>query len=388
MLDSIPESNNYVPRPYNINFPTYPSYPYYEKNSENNSLNNDNSNKVLLQNKKKKEENPLQKVLEKIPQQIFIKSNNDVNNNINDFDKRLFNLKNNYEVPQFNNFFEDYNSNLLINMDEESENKNKENKYNIEPITNDNNNNIYIKNDDKNININNNQSSTFFTILKNQNNNNSNNIQYKKESAQKTIKTHILNSNLKILNNLIKLHLPPKLKRRSNKIHPPKYKLLTSKVNNRDNKKFINMTFWKILIYGRNQITKKNLQYKNYIHINEIIEYLNIYSNEHDGLSDDLRKIKELLYMKPLDLINNFVNSEDFKEFQKRKQSIIFRKGILEENKNIDIFTKKGIVTILESLEDNDYPKKIKRNISKKKVISGIFRKCFHYHHKYLKIMN
>ena len=48
MLDSIPESNNYVPMPYNINFPTYPSYPYYEKNSENNSLNNDNNNKVLL----------------------------------------------------------------------------------------------------------------------------------------------------------------------------------------------------------------------------------------------------------------------------------------------------------------------------------------------------
>ena len=62
-----------------------------------------------------------------------------------------------------------------------------------------------------------------------------------------------MKSNLEILDNLIKKHLPKEFKGRSNKIHAANHTLLTSKVSNIDNKRFMNMTFHKILIYGKNR---------------------------------------------------------------------------------------------------------------------------------------
>ena len=206
----------------------------YENDSENNLLNNDNSNRELLHNKEENEENQMQKVLENECKKLFSqkKESNEL-----DFDKKLISLKKDGEIEPFNILNKENNENILL----DEENENKENNNNYQPITNNNNNNIYIKNDEQKSNKI--QSSTSLTTVKE---NQNYNIQYKKESALKTIKTHILESNLEILNNLIKNHLPKKFKGRSNKIHAANHTLLTSKVSNIDNKRFINMTFhWK-----------------------------------------------------------------------------------------------------------------------------------------------
>ena len=250
-----PGSYDYAPNSDNEDFPKYSSHSYFEKHSEKKSLNNNNSNKELLQNKEKKEENPLKKEFEKLSKQLF-NQNQKNNDNMYDFDKRLYNLENDQNVLPVNIFNAE--NNLDEDEDEESENKSKENNYNTKPINNNNNSNIiYNKEDEKNINLNINQSSTYFTCFKYQNNSieennhNSENIQYKKESAQKKIKAHILKSNLKKLNKLIKLYLPQKFNRRSNKIHTANYSI-TKNVTNIGNKKFMNMKFRKILIYGKN----------------------------------------------------------------------------------------------------------------------------------------
>ena len=257
---------------------------------------------------------------------------------------------------------------------------NDENKCNAKPNTNINNSNIYFKKGEKE-----NPKklcSTFFTTIKND----EKKIQYKKEGAKKKIKNHILKTNLKKLNKYIRKYLPPKYKRRNYIIHAPNSNLLSSKVSDTANKKYLNMKFRRILTYGQNKITKKNLQYKNYLNIKEIMKYINEYYKKNNYLPIGLRKIKKLLNMKPLDLISNFVKSKDFKKFKKEKQSIIFREGIINETEKInkiDIFTEKGIFDLFKPLDNNknNMPKDINSIKNKKKSLSGAYRKCLHLQH-------
>ena len=71
-----------------------------------------------------------------------------------------------------------------------------------------------------------------------------------------------------------------------------------SRIRNIDNKRFMNMTFPKILIYGKNKVTKKDLYFKNYINIKNIIVYINNYSAKNNGPTVGLRKIKKLVTQK------------------------------------------------------------------------------------------
>lgn len=369
----------YNNNPYKISFPTYSES--NDKDSGNKEIIYDNNRKEeISHNTEKNEENSLKKESVKLYTIIFkqeYKSQNLENNDKYNFDLKLLNLKKDEDVDSFNNLFEEKNINLLF--DDDNENKDKNCNY-TPKINMENGNNIFIKEDEKK--KNNIHSSTLFTssFIPNQNksieenNNISNTIQYKKESAQKMIKAQVLKFNLKKLIKLIKKYLPKRFKKRENKIHPPNYKLITSQVRNIDNKKFMNMTFKKILIYGKNRITKKDCQYKNYKHIKMIIRYLQKYYKKHNCLSHGLIKIKVLLNKKPPGLIKNFVKSKTFEEFKKRKQSIIFQEGISKEKDNIDIFTEKGIVDLFEPLE-------LEKKYKKRKVISGIYRKCLHFHH-------
>ena len=367
--------------PYKRNFPTY---------SESNDIDSENKEIIYGNNRKKEishnteknEENSLKKESEKIFKKIFKqenKSQNLENNNKYNFDSKLLNLEKDKDVDSFNNLFEDKNKNFLFDDDDDNENKDKNCNY-TPKINMENGNNIFIKEDEKK--KNNIHSSTLFTssFIPNQNksieenNNISKTIQYKKESAQKMIKAQVLKFNLTKLIKLIKKYLPKGFTKRENIIHAANCKLITSQVRNKDNKKFMNMTFRKILIYGKNRITKKDCQYKNYKHIKMIIRYLKEYYKKHECLSHGLIKIKVLLNKKPPGLIKNFVKSKTFEKFKKRKESIIFQEGILKEKGNIDIFTEKGIVSLFKPLE-------LEKKYKKRKVISGIYRKCLHFHH-------
>ena len=143
----------------------------------------------------------------------------------------------------------------------------------------------------------------------NNNNKDQNQIKFKKEEAKKSIKNKIIKSALKRLHKLIKKYLPKEFNRRENKIHTSTTKKITSKVTKKDDHFFWNLRFRNILSYGL-----EKLQGKNFKNINKILNYIND-NNYHFGL----KKIKNLLNMKPLSLIKLFVHSQEFEGFKKKK---------------------------------------------------------------------
>ena len=318
-----------------------------QEHENKNNLSQDMSNgkkEILIQNKYEKAENTIDNSIKKIKKELFILKNENVENE-NKYDcdyQKFYHMQKDNQINSFS---------IFKNGNIPNTENNDENKCNAKPNTNINNSNIYFKKGEKE-----NPKklcSTFFTTIKND----EKKIQYKKEGAKKKIKNHILKTNLKKLNKYIRKYLPPKYKRRNYIIHAPNSNLLSSKVSDTANKKYLNMKFRRILTYGKNKITKKNLQFKNYLNIKEIIKYINEYYKKNNYLPIGLRKIKKLLNMKPLDLISNFVKSKDFKKFKKEKQSIIFREGIINETEKInkiDIFTEKGIFDLFKPLEDNE----------------------------------
>ena len=349
-----------------------PSQEYENKNNLSQDMSN-GKKEILIQNKYEKAENTIDNSIKKIKKELFtVKKENVENENKYDCDyQKFYHMQKDNQINSFS---------IFKNGNMPNTENNDENKCNAKPNTNINNSNIYFKKGEKE-----NPKklcSTFFTTIKND----EKKIQYKKEGAKKKIKNHILKTNLKKLNKYIRKYLPPKYKRRNYIIHAPNSNLLSSKVSDTANKKYLNMKFRRILTYGQNKITKKNLQYKNYLNIKEIMKYINEYYKKNNYLPIGLRKIKKLLNMKPLDLISNFVKSKDFKKFKKEKQSIIFREGIINETEKInkiDIFTEKGIFDLFKPLEDNknNMPKDINSIKNKKKSLSGAYRKCLHLQH-------
>ena len=347
-----------------------------QEHENKNNLSQDMSNgkkEILIQNKYEKAENTIDNSIKKIKKELFILKNENVENE-NKYDcdyQKFYHMQKDNQINSFS---------IFKNGNMPNTENNDENKCNAKPNTNINNSNIYFKKGEKE-----NPKklcSTFFTTIKND----EKKIQYKKEGAKKKIKNHILKTNLKKLNKYIRKYLPPKYKRRNYIIHAPNSNLLSSKVSDTANKKYLNMKFRRILTYGQNKITKKNLQYKNYLNIKEIMKYINEYYKKNNYLPIGLRKIKKLLNMKPLDLISNFVKSKDFKKFKKEKQSIIFREGIINETEKInkiDIFTEKGIFDLFKPLDNNknNMPKDINSIKNKKKSLSGAYRKCLHLQH-------
>lgn len=112
-----------------------------------------------------------------------------------------------------------------------------------------------------------------------------------------------MKSNVKKLNKLIAKYLPKIFKSRVKKIHCANDKFMSSKVSKKGDINFGNMTFKRILTYGRNRITKRNSQLKNYENIKVIIKYIEEYYIKYHKLSIGLKKIINLLYMKPISLI-------------------------------------------------------------------------------------
>ena len=349
-----------------------PSQEYENKNNLSQDMNN-GKKEVLIQNKVEKVEKTIDNSIKKIKKELFtVKKENVENENKYDCDyQKFYHMQKDNQINSFSN---------IKNENMPNTENNDENKCNAKPNINIKNSDIYIKKGEKENPKN--LCSTFFTTMKND----EKKIQYKKEGAKKKIKNHSLKTNLKKLNKYICKYLPPKYRRRNCKIHAPNSNLLSSKVSDTANKKYLNMKFRRILTYGKNKITKKNLQFKNYLNIKEIIKYINEYYKKNNYLPIGLRKIKKLLNMKPLDLISNFVKSKDFKKFKKEKQSSIFREGILNETEKInkiDIFTEKGIFDLFKPLEDNEnnMPKDINSIKKKKKSLSGAYRKCLHLQH-------
>ena len=347
-----------------------------QEHENKNNLSQEMSNgkkEILIQNKYEKAENTIDNSIKKIKKELFILKNENVEKE-NKYDcdyQKFYHMQKDNQINSFS---------IFKNGNMPNTENNDENKCNAKPNTNINNSNIYFKKGEKE-----NPKklcSTFFTTIKND----EKKIQYKKEGAKKKIKNHILKTNLKKLNKYIRKYLPPKYKRRNYIIHAPNSNLLSSKVSDTANKKYLNMKFRRILTYGQNKITKKNLQYKNYLNIKEIMKYINEYYKKNNYLPIGLRKIKKLLNMKPLDLISNFVKSKDFKKFKKEKQSIIFREGIINETEKInkiDIFTEKGIFDLFKPLDNNknNMPKDINSIKNKKKSLSGAYRKCLQLQH-------
>lgn len=256
--------------------------------------------------------------------------------------------------------------NSAYNVSNIDENENEENNRNFEPNPNQNipNQNITItKKDEK-------MPSTLFTTFRIK----KKKIECKKEGAKKKIKSYIIKCGVKKLNKL-KKNLPKIFQKRECTIHVANSKLFSQKVSKADDKKFWNKTFKYILSYGRNRMAKKQLN--NFINIKNIIKYINDYYKKYHKLSVGLRKIKNLIYMKFLGLIKNFVKSKEFETFKKKEESIIFRNGIMKEKESIDIFTEKGIIDLFRP-EDNLTKN---GNQLKKKKFYRAYRKYFHIYH-------
>lgn len=184
--------------------------------------------------------------------------------------------------------------------------------------------------------------------------------QYKKEEGKKGLKNRIYKFLVKELNKCIRKYLPKEFSERKMKIHVPNTKFVGSRVTKDDDKKFWNMRFKRILALGRNRISKKKLQLKNYKNICKILKYIENYSKKNGELSLGLLKIKKLLFMKTPGLIRIFVKSEDFENYKKEEKSIVFRNGLLVEKEKIDVFKEEGILTLFSPIKDN---LKSKRNI-------------------------
>ena len=321
------------------------------------------------------------------------------NDTINNFVK---NRQSNVYYDKFYNLTKDNEQNIFMDMENcfkyEEENQNiisMENKIYIPP-------DIKIeekkesKKDNININILQTREKTLFKTIKQNDvkvtknpdniihkegdNKNIINIADYKYEKQKTIKKAI-SSLLKYardkLNKLIRnsRQLPKKYKTRKKIIHPVS---ITSKASNRFNKKFWKMKFKRILFFGKNRIAKKNTIYNNYLNIRSIIKYIKDYQVKNNTLPLDLRKIKRLLHLKPLDLIKKFVKSKKFKLFKEKEHIEIDRIGIKREI-NIDIFTESGFICLLKPFEDNKSIELKKKNNNKRKY--SAFRKCFHHRH-------
>ena len=98
------------------------------------------------------------------------------------------------------------------------------------------------------------------------------------------------------------------------------------------------MRFKRILVYGINRISKKNLQLHQ--NIDKIFEYIENYRKKNGELSWGLWEIKTFFSTKTPDLIRIFVKSEDF-ENEKKKRSQLSSEMDCWKKKKKQMYLKK-----------------------------------------------
>jgi hypothetical protein len=133
------------------------------------------------------------------------------------------------------------------------------------------------------------------------------------------------------INRLIKeSDLPKRLKK---KIHLPNSKLFTSNVKELDNLNFLSYNMKTVFTYGK---TDDNYQGSNEINISNILEY-----------KENTEKIRNFLNSTYEKIINDFYDSDNFKEFIKRDK-IQFNTERFEKEKNISLSKNNGLIKLFK----------------------------------------
>ena len=345
--------NIFDPYPYTSSFEDRPvSFPIndFKLASQNNIKNDEMSSNIVNSGLKIKIIQPSN------IQELFNQStkfNSSKNEDKYSCDSKFYNLKQDSEHENFLETSREYNSDIEDRNDEinqVSEPKSNKDDHNQNPPSE--------KQKEKT------PTPTFIVHKPNQNK------QYKKEEGKKGLRSRVFKFSVKKLNKYIRKYLPKEFFGRKTKIHAPYTKYVGSRVTKDDDKKFWNMSFKRILVYGINRISKKNLQTKNHKNIEKIFEYIENYRKKNGKLSLGLCKIKTLLSTNTPGLIRIFVKSKYFEKYKKKVKSIVFRNGLLASEK-IDVYSEEGILTLFSPIKDN---------LKSKRNIYGAYRKCFHAH--------
>lgn len=174
---------------------------------------------------------------------------------------------------------------------------------------------------------------------------------FRVEDAKKHFKKAVNDYALSELNRLIKIsHLPKRLKR---KIHTPSYKGFTSNVKEKDNYDFLNYEFKDILSIGK---SNNKLQNFNSSIIAQILKNKNV---PYD--------IVQFLHLTYENIIKRFYDSNHFETFKKKKLTQYFCQGIQEE-KNISLLEKNGLIKLFKSYEFTKKKRKGIFSVSQTKV--------------------
>lgn len=154
---------------------------------------------------------------------------------------------------------------------------------------------------------------------------------WRKDDCIKHIKTAISQYGTKILNNLINdSDLPEIYKKEINK---PNYEYFTGQANIKDNKKFLSNPLIEIFTVGKNNNIPNAMEnHENFLNIFKYFKQVGI-----NGLSNNFQTIlyflEKMLYE---DLIKNFYDSEEFKDFKVdiKSQFCEYGYGFLNERKS------------------------------------------------------
>ena len=162
----------------------------------------------------------------------------------------------------------------------------------------------------------------------------------------KHIKTAISKYGTKILNKLISESDLPKIYK--NKINKPDHTLFTAKDSIKDNNKFLTKLLKEIYTIGKNIETNPKENHENFLNIFKYFKQVGI-----NDLPENLQNILNFLEMTYEDLIKNFYDSEEFKDFKVDIKAQFYEYGIEKKrkskgNNNLSILKDYGLIKIFK----------------------------------------
>ena len=162
----------------------------------------------------------------------------------------------------------------------------------------------------------------------------------------KAIKAAINEYGTNKLNNLIiESDLPENYKKKINK---PNYELFTGECSIKDNSKFLPKQLREIYTIGKDIKNKQKLNHEIFLDILKYFKQVGI-----NDLPENFQKILNFLEMTYEDLITNFYDSEEFKDFKEDIKSKFYEYGLEKKNKShgnkkLSILKDYGLIKIFK----------------------------------------
>ena len=117
-------------------------------------------------------------------------------------------------------------------------------------------------------------------------------------------------------------------KKLKKKIFRANTKLFTGKISESASSSSFNYSFLEIFSKGKEQYKKQKLNFEN---INNISKEIKKYENKNEKIEENIKMLKTILEMNYKDLINLFLESEEFENFIKDPKTEIFNKEFLRQ---------------------------------------------------------